>query len=103
MSTRTALAMATVALLSTASCQNPSAPEAVQGTRPMSAALGQQTGPNNRCYGEITSGIASTWPWAHLDKAAFAPPPGGLARWVQDFGPLVGISSVRELQVLFCS
>ena len=59
--------------------------------------------PSNRCYGEIASGIASTWPWAHEGQAAFPPPPGSLALWVQEFGPGVGISSVRELQLLFCS
>jgi hypothetical protein len=103
MSIRTALGVAAAAVLSTASCQNPSAPEAAAGTRSVSAAVGQQqTGRSNQCYGAITSGIASTWPWAHLDKAAFAPPPGALALWVRDFGPSVGISSVRELQILFC-
>ena len=61
-----------------------------------------QTGPSNRCYGAITSGIASTWPWAHNDKVAFPPPPGSLAMWIQEFGPLVGVSSVRDLQKLFC-
>ena len=103
MSIRTALGIATAAMLSTASCQSPSAPEAAQDTWSVSAAVGQQTGPNNRCYGAVVSGIASTWPWAHLDKAAFAPPPGALALWVREFGPSAGISSVRELQVLFCS
>ena len=104
MSIQTALGIATVAVLSTASCQSPVAPEAAQGIGSVSAAVGQQrTGPNNRCYGEIVSGIASTWPWAHLDKVAFAPPPGALALWVREFGPSAGISSVRELQVLFCS
>ena len=33
-------------------------------------------GPSNKCYGQITAGIAATWPWAHDDKAAFPPPPG---------------------------
>lgn len=104
MSIRTALGIATVAVLSTASCQSPVAPEAAQGIGSVSAAVGQQqTGPSNQCYGAMTSGIASTWPWAHLDKVAFAPPPGALALWVREFGPLVGISSVRELQILFCS
>jgi hypothetical protein len=61
-----------------------------------------QNGPSNRCYGQITAGIASTWPWAHDDKSAFPPPPGAIRLWLQDFGPLVGVSSVRELQQLFC-
>jgi hypothetical protein len=60
-------------------------------------------GPSNRCYGEIASGIASTWPWAHEGQAAFPPPPGAIALWLQLFGPQVGVSSVRDLQLLFCS
>lgn len=59
-------------------------------------------GPSNKCYGQIIRGIASTWPWAHNDKIAFAPPPGAIALWLKEFGPLVGVSSVRELQILFC-
>lgn len=59
--------------------------------------------PDNRCYGAITAGIASTWPWAHDDKSAFPPPPGSLALWIKTFGPDVGVSSVRDLQLLFCS
>ena len=62
-----------------------------------------QHGPSNRCYGEITSGIASTWPWAHNDKDAFPPPPGALALWIHEFGPDLGIESVRDLQILFCT
>jgi hypothetical protein len=68
------------------------------------AAVGaaQAQGPSNQCYGEIASGIASTWPWAHEGRSAFPPPPGGLALWVETFGPIVGVSSVRELQLMFC-
>jgi hypothetical protein len=58
--------------------------------------------PSNQCYGAIASGIAATWPWAHDGQTAFPPPPGSLALWVELFGPEVGISSVRELQILFC-
>jgi hypothetical protein len=61
------------------------------------------TGPSNVCYGQIVAGIASTWPWAHEDKVAFAPPPGAIALWLQIFGPQVGVSSVRDLQLLFCN
>jgi hypothetical protein len=104
MNIRTAFGLATLAVLSTASCQSPAAPEAAQDIGSVSAAVGQpQTGPSNQCYGAITAGIASTWPWAHNDKVAFPPPPGALALWVQVFGPSIGISSVRELQILFCS
>ena len=62
-----------------------------------------QTGPNNRCYGEITAGIAATWPWAHEGQTAFPPPPGSLKLWIELFGPEVGVSSVRDLQLLFCT
>jgi hypothetical protein len=59
--------------------------------------------PSSQCNGQIIAGIAATWPWAHDDKVAFPPPPGALALWIQEFGPGLGISSVRDLQVLFCS
>jgi hypothetical protein len=59
--------------------------------------------PSNRCYGAIVAGIASTWPWAHDGKSAFPPPPGALALWVREFGPGLGISNVRDLQLLFCT
>jgi hypothetical protein len=58
--------------------------------------------PSNQCYGAIVSGIAATWPWAHEAQMDFPPPPGAIALWVELFGPDVGISSVRELQLLFC-
>lgn len=61
-----------------------------------------QTGPSNQCYGAIVAGIASTWPWAHEGRMDFPPPPGALALWIELFGPEVGVSSVRELQLLFC-
>ena len=56
-----------------------------------------------KCKGQIVAGIAATWPWAHDDKAAFPPAPGAIALWLQTFGPGLGISSVKELQALFCS
>jgi hypothetical protein len=62
-----------------------------------------ETGPSNVCYGQIAAGIASTWPWAHEDQVAFPPPPGAIALWLQIFGPQVGVSSVRDLQLLFCN
>ena len=52
--------------------------------------------------GCAVAGIAATWPWAHNEKEAFPPPPGAIALWIQEFGPQVGISSVRQLQQLFC-
>jgi hypothetical protein len=54
------------------------------------------------CFGQVVAGISSTWPWAHFHDATFAPPKGSIALWIQLFGPSVGISSVRELQLLFC-
>jgi hypothetical protein len=58
--------------------------------------------PSAQCYGEIIAGIASIWPWAHNDKVDFAPSPGGIALWIKEFGSIYKISSVRDLQVLFC-
>ena len=60
------------------------------------------TPPTGACYGQITSGIASTWPWAHEEGQAFPPPPGSLAQWIATFGPLFGIDDVHDLQILFC-
>lgn len=56
----------------------------------------------SECYGQIASGIASTWPWAHDGQTAFPPPPGALAYWLETFGASIGISTARELQLLFC-
>jgi len=53
----------------------------------------------NRCYGEIISGIASTWPYA-VDKESFPPPPGALAKWIEEF--LEGEATARDVQELFC-
>jgi len=58
--------------------------------------------PVKRCYGQLVSGINTTWPWAHFDQEAFPPPPGAIALWVQLFGPDIGVNSVRELQLRFC-
>ena len=55
------------------------------------------------CRGQIVSLIASTWPWAHNDKVAFPPSPGAIPKWLEEFGPAIGISTVRELQDFFCS
>jgi hypothetical protein len=58
--------------------------------------------PDNRCDGQLVSGINTTWPWAHFDKDAFPPPPGAMVLWVQLFGPDIGVDSVGELQLRFC-
>ena len=63
---------------------------------------GQSSSVNGRCFGQITSGIASTWPWAHNGQGAFPPPPGSIALWIDVFGDQIGISTVHDLQVLFC-
>jgi len=86
------------------SCEDPAGPTAAEdsGSTLALAAQAQQTGPSNRCYGQIVAGIAATWPWAHNNPQSFPPPPGALALWVRLIGPNVGISSVRELQTLFC-
>jgi hypothetical protein len=87
--------------LAATSCHDVAAPETGDVAGP-AFTVGQQTGPNNQCYGAITAGIASTWPWAHDDQTEFPPPPGSLALWVATFGPGLGVTSVRDLQILFC-
>jgi hypothetical protein len=72
-------------------------PTAVRAAQPAAP------GPDARCYGQIIAGIARTWPWAHDAKVAFQPPPGAIALWIQEFGPSAGVTSVRQLQVMFCS
>lgn len=69
---------------------------------PVEAAAPSETGLSARCQGQVVSGIASTWPWAHNDKAAFAPPKGSLAQWIEIIGPGLGIESVQDLEDLFC-
>lgn len=92
-------------ILAAAGCQSEVSGPELAAENPAaigSVAFIQHTGPSNRCYGDIVQGIASTWPWAHDDKIDFAPPPGAVELWVQTFGPGLGVSSVRELQQLFC-
>ena len=101
---RVATAVAGVALaLAVAGCQDITAP---QSDDPVDVAfdntIAPQTGPTNQCYGQIIAGIARTWPWAHDGHTDFAPPKGAVALWVDVFGPGLGISSVRELQEIFC-
>jgi hypothetical protein len=101
---RIASAIGSVVLVfSVAGCQDVMAPEPADEASPaFDVTQDQQTGPANKCYGAVVAGIASTWPWAHNDKVAFPPPPGALALWVKTFGPGLGITTVRELQILFC-
>jgi hypothetical protein len=78
---------------------------AVAGVIAASAAVARDAAakPSNRCYGEIIAGVSATWPWAHEGQTDFAPPPGAIALWLELFGPDAGVSSVRDLQLLFCS
>ena len=55
------------------------------------------------CQGQMIAIIANTWPFAHDGQVDFPPPPGSIALWLQEIGePFLGISTVRELQALFC-
>lgn len=99
----TALCFAAALLAPTAACQDITAPPAPLDEPAFVVHANQQTGPSNRCYGDIIAGIARTWPWAHEDKVAFEPPPGAIALWIELFGEELGISNVRDLQLLFCT
>jgi hypothetical protein len=55
-----------------------------------------------KCKGQIVAGIAATWPWAHDGRSEFPPAPGAIALWLQEFGPDIGVTSVNELQAMFC-
>lgn len=79
-----------------------------QPTRAITASAGAHhdaiaTGAANRCRGDSLSGFATTWPWSHEDKRAYAPPPGSIAIWLKVLGPSIGVSTVRELQAYYCS
>ena len=55
------------------------------------------------CQGQMIAVIVNTWPFAHDGQVDFPPPPGSIALWLQEIGePFFGISTVRELQALFC-
>ena len=72
----------------------------------LAAAFGgsaQAEPPDAACGGLVVSDIASTWPWAHEGQEFFAPPPGGLAKWIDEVGePFFGVSSVEELKEFIC-
>jgi hypothetical protein len=69
-------------------------------------------GPSNQCYGSIILGIARTWPWTtdgwiewpwtYQYDADYAPPAGSVKLWIDTYGDEYGITSVRQLQRLFC-
>ena len=90
-------------VLSVAGCQDVTAPKPDARRAVVVPGVNLQTGPSNQCRAEIVAGIASTWPWAHEGHEDFPPPPGAIALWIEQFGPDVGVSSVRELQEWFCS
>jgi hypothetical protein len=95
MNSHTLLPLCALAL---SACEEPTTPTAVAAdVQPAFAAAPAA------CRGQITSIIANTWPFAHADQDFFAPPPGSIALWLQEVGePFFGISTVRELQSLFC-
>ena len=79
-----------------------SACDQARATGPILSTDANTAAASDACAGQIVAGIAKTWPWAHDDKIAFPPPPGAIALWIQTFGPALGISSVRDLQLRFC-
>lgn len=99
---RKPLLLSALLVATLAACQDVTAPEQ-PAAEPEIEVMTALQGPSNLCYGEIVSGISSTWPFAHLDHSSFAPPRGAIAKWIDEFGAGAGISSVRELQVLFCT
>lgn len=89
-------------VLAVVGCQSVAgpAPDALQGDDGPSVSAAASP---NACPGQIVKGIAATWPWAHGGKVDYPPSPGAIALWIEIFGPGLGISSVHELQELFCS
>ena len=75
-------------------------PEAVNAELLVVAANEASTqGISHRCFGQLVSEIASTWPWAR-DHETFPPPPGSIALWIETYLPEG--STVRSLQQMFC-
>lgn len=91
-----------VLLLGVVACQTVTGPTAPTEAGDQGPDVAFAASPS-ACQGQIIAGIANTWPWAHDDRIDFPPPPGAIALWIQLFGPDAGISSVRELQALFCT
>ena len=90
--------------LAVVGCQNPMAPPSANEDRPavFPTDVNLQTGPANQCRGAFTSEFAADWPWPST-REEFPPPPGAIALFVKNFGPIGGFSSVREMQEFFCS
>ena len=103
MPTRIACGLAGLALV-IVGCQNITAPQQPDDSRPAITvrAPNLQTGPSNQCRGAAVSEFASDWPWPET-RAMFPPPPGAIKLFIENFGPLGGFSSVRELQEFFCA
>ena len=103
MRTHHTLAIAGLAL-AVVGCQNPMAPPPANEDRPavFPTDVNLQTGPANQCRGAFTSEFATDWPWPST-REQFPPPPGAIALFVKNFGPIGGFSSVREMQEFFCS
>jgi hypothetical protein len=109
----------TVALGATACDRLPTAPVDVRSTHTRFAASSTAShdavygGPSNQCYGSIVLGIARTWPWTtdgwiewpwtYQYGTDYAPPAGSVELWIETYGDEYGITSVRQLQRLFCS
>ena len=115
------IALVVTVALSAAACDRlPTAPASDPSThvRSVSTASGASHdavygGPSNQCYGSIVLGIARTWPWtndgwitwpwSYEGGPDYAPPPGSVELWIQMYGSTYGITSVRQLQLRFCS
>ena len=119
MRARIALIIA-VALGATACDSLPTAPVGEHSTHTRSAGASARAsrdavygGPSNQCYGSIVLGIARTWPWtndgwitwpwSYEGGPDYAPPAGSVELWIQMYGSDYGITSVRQLQRIFCS
>ena len=73
----------------------PTVDDAVSG-----ALFDVDSNPTDRdCRADITSGIASTW---HDYFETDPPPPGAVKLWIETYGHLFGIESVRDLQNWWC-
>jgi len=95
--------------LAVVGCQNPMAPPSANEDRAAVFApavsrtdVNLQTGRANQCRGAFTSEFATDWPWPST-REQFPPPPGAIALFIENFGPIGGFSSVREMQEFFCS
>ena len=103
------IASAIAVLVTLTACDTlPTAPTNQPSARTLSAsrAASRDAAPpasTAACKGATVEDIARKWPWAHSGKSDFfAPPPGGMALWIQLQGEDIGVSSVSALQDYFC-